>query len=354
MSLQKSSVECAETKFEHGMIDLRSDTVTQPCAGMREAMASAIVGDDVYGDDPTVSALEAAMCEITQKESAVFVTSGTQSNLCALLSHCARGDEYIAGQDAHTYRYEGGGAAVLGGIQPQPILFNEKGELPPHAIEAVIKPDDPHFARTKLLCLENTQGGKALSLSYLAEATTLARKHHLNCHLDGARLFNAALATNASMEELCRPFDTVSICLSKGLGTPMGSVLVGSTELIGKARRWRKMLGGGLRQSGIVAAAGLFALEHNVSRLLEDHHHADAVARTLNELRVLQGAVVHTNMVFLNLSTETLKMLQQHLRDSNIIISGARWVFHKDVTSTDVDHVLEACRDFAKKAASKI
>ena len=333
------------------MIDLRSDTVTQPCAGMRDAMASAIVGDDVYGDDPTVAALEAKLCELTHKEAAVFVTSGTQSNLCALLSHCARGEEYIAGQDAHTYRYEAGGAAVLGGIQPQPILMNERGELPLDAIEAVIKPDDPHFAKTKLLCLENTQGGKALSLSYLAEATALARKHYLNCHLDGARLFNAALATNASVGELCSPFDTVSICLSKGLGTPMGSVLVGSNDLILKARRWRKMLGGGLRQSGVVAAAGLFALEHNVARLIEDHHHASAVATALNDLTLFEGAVAHTNMVFLNLSADTLKMLQQHLKDARIIISGARWVFHKDVTSSDVDRVLEACQAFAKKSA---
>ena len=330
------------------MIDLRSDTVTQPCAGMRDAMASALVGDDVYGDDPTVAALEAKICEITHKEAAVFVTSGTQSNLCALLSHCARGEEYIAGQDAHTYRYEAGGAAVLGGIQPQPIVFNAQGELPLDAIEAVIKPDDPHFAKTKLLCLENTQGGKALSLSYLAEAKALARKHHLNCHLDGARLFNATLATGVSVDELCSPFDTVSICLSKGLGTPMGSVLVGSDELINRARRWRKMLGGGLRQSGIVAAAGLFALEHNVARLIEDHQHADAVARALNELTILEGAVAHTNMVFLNLPANMLNALQQHLKDANIIISGARWVFHKDVTSSDVDHVLEACRAFAK------
>ena len=334
------------------MIDLRSDTVTQPCAGMRDAMANAQVGDDVYGDDPTVAALEAKLCEITQKEAAVFVTSGTQSNLCALLSHCARGEEYIAGQDAHTYRYEAGGAAVLGGIQPQPVLFNARGELPLDAIEAVIKPDDPHFAKTKLLCLENTQGGKALSISYLAEATALARRHHLSCHLDGARLFNAALATGASVDQLCTPFDTVSICLSKGLGTPMGSVLVGSGELINRARRWRKMLGGGLRQSGIVAAAGLFALDHNVARLSEDHHHAAALARTLNDLTPFEGSVAHTNMVFLNLSTAKLNSLQQHLKDANIIISGTRWVLHKDVSSSDVDHVLEACRAFAKKAVS--
>ena len=244
------------------MIDLRSDTVTKPCEGMRDAMARAEVGDDVYGDDPTVLALEARLCELTQKEAAVFVPSGTQSNLCALLSHCDRGDEYIAGQDAHTYKYEAGGAAVLGGIQPQPIPFNSLGELPLESIKQVIKLDDSHFAKTRLLCLENTQGGKPLSIDYLNEATTFARAHNLNCHLDGARVFNAAVAVNTPVGDVCAPFDTISICLSKGLGTPMGSVLVGSAELINKARRWRKMLGGGLRQVGIVAAAGLYAIEH--------------------------------------------------------------------------------------------
>ena len=211
---------------------------------MRAAMAHAEVGDDVYGDDPTVQSLEAQLCEMTGKE-AVFVPSGTQSNLCALLDHCARGDEYIAGQDAHTYRYEAGGAAVLGGIQPQPIPFNARGELPLESIERVIKPDDPHFAKTRLLCLENTQGGKPLSLKYLIGATSLAREHNLSCHLDGARLFNAALAINVAVTDICAPFDTISICLSKGLGSPMGSVLVGSEDLISKARRWRKMLGAG-------------------------------------------------------------------------------------------------------------
>ena len=330
------------------MIDLRSDTVTQPCEGMRAAMAHAEVGDDVYGDDPTVLRLEAHLCELTSKEAAVFVPSGTQSNLCALLSHCARGDEYIAGQDAHTYRYEAGGAAVLGGIQPQPIPFNALGELPLESIERVIKPDDPHFAKTRLLCLENTQGGKPLSLQYLAGATTLAREHNLSCHLDGARLFNAALAINAAVSDVCASFDTISICLSKGLGSPMGSVLVGSEVLIRKARRWRKMLGGGLRQVGVVAAAGLYALEHNVQRLADDHHRAGKLAAHLNRLECIGKATNQTNMVFLDTSAATLGDLRTYLLENDVIISGGRLVFHKDISDSDLDRLLNVITEFSQ------
>ena len=330
------------------MIDLRSDTVTQPCEGMRAAMAHAEVGDDVYGDDPTVLRLEAHLCELTSKEAAVFVPSGTQSNLCALLSHCARGDEYIAGQDAHTYRYEAGGAAVLGGIQPQPIPFNARGELPLESIEQVIKPDDPHFAKTRLLCLENTHGGKALSLEYLAEATTLAREHNLSCHLDGARLFNAALAINAAVADICASFDTISICLSKGLGSPMGSVLAGSEVLIRKARRWRKMLGGGLRQVGVVAAAGLYALEHNVQRLADDHHRAGELAAHFNHLESIGKAASQTNMVFLDTSAATLRDLKTYLLENDVVISGGRLVFHKDISDADLDRLLSLITEFAR------
>ena len=330
------------------MIDLRSDTVTQPCEGMRAAMAHAEVGDDVYGDDPTVLRLEAHICELTSKEAAVFVPSGTQSNLCALLSHCARGDEYIAGQDAHTYRYEAGGAAVLGGIQPQPIPFNALGELPLESIEQVIKPDDPHFARTRLLCLENTQSGKPLSLQYLAGATTLAREHNLSCHLDGARLFNAALAINAAVSEICAPFDTISICLSKGLGSPMGSVLVGTEVMISKARRWRKMLGGGLRQVGVVAAAGLYALEHNVQRLADDHHRARKLAAHFNHLESIGNATNQTNMVFLDTSAATLRDLKTYLLENDVVISGGRLVFHKDISDSDLDRLLSVITEFAQ------
>ena len=330
------------------MIDLRSDTVTKPCEGMRAAMAHAEVGDDVYGDDPTVLRLEAHLCDLTNKEAAVFVPSGTQSNLCALLSHCARGDEYIAGQDAHTYRYEAGGAAVLGGIQPQPIPFNARGELPLESIEQVIKPDDPHFARTRLLCLENTQSGKPLSLQYLVGAATLAREHNLSCHLDGARLFNAALAINAAVSDICAPFDTISICLSKGLGSPMGSVLVGTEVMISKARRWRKMLGGGLRQVGVVAAAGLYALEHNVQRLADDHHRAGKLAAHFNHLESIGNATNQTNMVFLDTNAATLRDLKTYLHEKDVVISGGRLVFHKDISDSDLDRLLNVITEFAR------
>ena len=331
------------------MIDLRSDTVTKPCEGMRDAMARAKVGDDVYGDDPTVLALEARLCELTRKEAAVFVPSGTQSNLCALLSHCERGDEYIAGQDAHTYKYEAGGAAVLRGIQPQPIPFNSLGELPLESIKQVIKPDDAHFAKTRLLCLENTQGGKPLSIDYLNEATTFARAHSLNCHLDGARVFNAAVAVNTPVGDVCAPFDTISICLSKGLGTPMGSVLVGSAELINDARRWRKMLGGGLRQVGIVAAAGLYALEHNVERLSDDHRRAGELAVHLNSMDNLGKAIAHTNMVFLETAEATMDNLKVYLQENDVIISGGRLVLHKDIDDSDLDRLCTLITKFAHR-----
>ena len=331
------------------MIDLRSDTVTRPCEGMRAAMARAEVGDDVYGDDRTVLALEARLCELTKKEAAVFVPSGTQSNLCALLSHCERGDEYIAGQDAHTYRYEAGGAAVLGGIQPQPIPFNALGELPLESIKTVIKPDDPHFAKTRLLCLENTQGGKPLSLDYLTEATSLARAHNLGCHLDGARVFNAAIAVNAPVSEVCAPFDTISICLSKGLGTPMGSVLIGNHDLVTKARRWRKMLGGGLRQIGIVAAAGLYALEHNVERLSDDHRRASELAAHLNDVGNLGKAIAHTNMVFLETTDEIMRNIKTYLKENDVIISDGRLVLHKDISDSDLDCLFSLITAFAQK-----
>ena len=331
------------------MIDLRSDTVTKPCEGMRDAMARAEVGDDVYGDDPTVLALEARLCELTRKGAAVFLPSGTQSNLCALLSHCERGDEYIAGQDAHTYKYEAGGAAVLGGIQPQPIPFNSLGELPLESIKQVIKPDDSHFAKTRLLCLENTQGGKALSIDYLNMVTAFARANNLSCHLDGARVFNAAIAVNTPVGDVCAPFDTISICLSKGLGTPMGSVLVGSAELINKARRWRKMLGGGLRQVGIVAAAGLYALEHNVERLSDDHRRAGELAAHLNSMDNLGKAIAHTNMVFLETAEATMDNLKVYLQENDVIISGGRLVLHKDIDDSDLDRLCTLITKFAHR-----
>ena len=230
-------------------------------------MVQAQVGDDVYGEDPTVNQLERVCAARLGFDAALLLPSGTQSNLVALLSHCARGDEYIAGQDAHTYRYEGGGAAVLGGIQPQPLPFNDDGTLPLSAVAAAVKPDDFHFANTRLLCLENTQAGNSVPPAYFAAARKLADQFDLRVHLDGARLFNAVVALGVEVTDITGHCDSVSLCLSKGLGAPVGSVLCGGAEFIDAGRRWRKILGGGMRQAGIIAAAGLYALEYNVTRL---------------------------------------------------------------------------------------
>lgn len=279
-------------------IDLRSDTVTRPSERMRRAMAEAEVGDDVWGDDPTVHALEARTAELLGKEAAVFVASGTQSNLCALLSHCERGDEYIVGQDAHTYKYEAGGGAVLGSIQPQPIEFEPDGSLDLDRVRQKVKPDDPHFARTRLLALENTHDGKVLPLDYLDAARRFVDELGLRLHLDGARMWNAAAALDVPEARIAAPFDTVSVCLSKGLGAPVGSVLVGDTDTISRARRWRKMLGGSMRQVGVIAAAGIVALEDHRDRLVDDHALATALAAVLAETPGVEVRATHTNMVF--------------------------------------------------------
>jgi len=332
------------------LIDLRSDTVTQPSAEMRQAMASAETGDDVYGEDPTVIQLEKLAASLTGKEAALFVSSGTQGNLLALLSHCERGDEYIAGNDAHTYRFEAGGGAVLGGIQPQPIPFNERGELEIEAIRQVIKPDDYHFAKTKLVCLENTTAGKVLALDYLSEFSDFALSQGLGRHLDGARVFNAAVQLRVNVKEISQYFDSMSICLSKGLAAPVGSLLVGSNELILKARRWRKMVGGGMRQAGILAAAGIYALEHNINRLAEDHRHASELAKALAQLSSFKlHSMPVTNMVLLDLEAERFKSLQQYLADNGVKTSTQRWVMHRDVSSANIDQLIELCRNFDQR-----
>ncbi len=333
---------------EHSMIDLRSDTVTRPTPAMLEAMTSAPTGDDVYGEDPTVNALEALAAELTGKEAALFATSGTQSNLLGLLSHCDRGHEYIVGATAHTYMYEGGGAAVLGGIQPCTIPFNARGELPLDAVKAAVKPDDNHFAISRLVCLENTQAGKVLALDYLARYSELVAELGLRRHLDGARIFNAAVALDVPVKQICGHFDSISICLSKGLACPLGSLLVGDSETIRRARRWRKMLGGGMRQAGVVAAAGLYALQNNVARLAQDHDNAKRLAMGLLDIHGFRlAATPETNMVMLDSSVETAP-LQKHLADAGIRIAGHRWVLHQDVSSADVDSVLRACRQFQR------
>ena len=334
--------------------DFRSDTVTRPSAAMRAAMAEAPVGDDVFGDDPTVNRLQEMAAALLGKEAALFVPSGTQSNLIGLMSHCQRGDEYIVGQNAHCYRWEGGGAAVLGSIQPQPLDNQADGSLDLAAVEAAIKPDDPHFARTRLLALENTIGGKVLPLDYLEKAAALARRRGLAIHLDGARVFNAAVALGVPVGEIARHFDSVSVCLSKGLGAPVGSVLVGSAPFIAQARRWRKMVGGGMRQAGILAAAGIHALEHNVARLAEDHALAASIAAGLARHPEIRVESPQTNILFVELDSALGSALAAHLVQCGIgvvsLYGGARLrlVTHLDVKGTDIPHIVEAFAAFRR------
>jgi threonine aldolase len=331
------------------VIDLRSDTVTLPSAGMRAAMANAAVGDDVYGEDPTVNALQRRIADLLGFEDAIFVTSGTQGNLIGVMTHCGRGDEYIVGQSAHSYRYEAGGAAVLGSVQPQPLTNRPDGTLALDDIRAAIKPDDAHFARTKLLALENTIAGKVLPDEYLREVKAFAQARGLALHLDGARLFNAAGGDVRRAREISDGFDTVSVCLSKGLGTPAGSLLCGSREQIAAAHRWRKMLGGGMRQAGVLAAAGLYALDHNVERLAEDHRNAARLAAGLAQLPGVDVEPQQTNMVFVKLPADRLEPLAAHLAARGIKASLAprtRLVTHLDVDPGMVDATIAAFADF--------
>jgi len=337
-------------------IDLRSDTVTRPTPAMRDAMMVAPLGDDVFGDDPTVNALQERIAAMLGKEAALFMPSGTQSNLAALMAHCQRGDEYLVGQGAHTYRYEAGGGAVLGSVQPQPITNQPDGSLALADIEAAIKPDDAHFARTRLLCLENTFGGSVLSIDYLRQATEVARRHGLATHLDGARLFNAAVAlanggdARAKAREMAQLFDSVSVCFSKGLGAPVGSALVGRRELIARAHRTRKMLGGGLRQAGVLAAAALHALDHHIDRLADDHVNAQRLADGLRGLDAVASAPAQTNMVFVDLApgrgsrTDTVG----RLRERGLLCTGIyklRLVTHLDVSRADIDRAVSILRE---------
>ena len=315
---------------------------------MRAAMAAAPVGDDVYREDPTVNALEALTAKRVGHDAGLFLPSGTQSNLTALLTHCARGDEYIAGQSAHTYRFEGGGAAVLGGIQPQPLPFRADGTLDLDEVERTIKPDDVHFARTRLLCLENTNGGVAIGVDYFDRARELCNRRKLALHLDGARVFNAAVAIGVDASEFGRRCDSVSVCLSKGLGTPVGSVLCASRDFVERARRWRKVLGGGMRQAGILAAAGIYALEHHVERLADDHRRAHRLATALEDLGWGKDVRCATNMVFVERPARELVALQKHLAEAGIVIRGARWVVHLDVDDDGIERVIDATRAFVR------
>lgn len=337
---------------EPHLIDLRSDTITRPTPAMRQAMAAAEVGDDVWGDDPTVKRLESLAAERLGHEAAVFCPSGTQTNLIALLTHCGRGDEYIVGSEAHTYKWEGGGAAVLGGIQPQTVPFDANGGISLDDVAQVIKPDDVHYARSRLLCLENTQHGRVQSLQSMQAARSFVDEKGLSLHLDGARVANAAVALDVSLESIGHCFHSVSLCLSKGLGAPVGSVLVGGQGFIKEARRWRKVTGGGMRQAGVLAAAGLLALTEGFDRLHEDHANAELLARLLVDtpgLRVRDGWT-QTNMVWLDLDEDQGVALADHAREHGVLLAaegyGARLVTHRDVSTQDIEQAARVIGGF--------
>lgn len=358
------------------MADFRSDTVTQPSLAMKERMFSAALGDDVFNDDPTTLELQRYAADMLGFEAALFAPSGTQTNLIAMMSHCQRGDEAIVGQQWHTYKWEGGGMAVLGSIQPQPLELQADGTLALADIAAAIKPDDPHFARTRLIVIENSVGGKVLPLSYMRDVAALAKDKGLSCHIDGARLMNAAVAlapqhglTPQQMaRELCREYDSVSLCLSKGLGCPVGSLLLGSSEFIARARRVRKMLGGGMRQTGVLAAAGLYALQHNINRLADDHANcqrlADGLAVLAAQLPALIGKLtplpVQTNILFTDVALELAEQLLPYLAERGIKLTGSnyqsangsikrlRWVCHLDISRDDIERTLQAVTEFAE------
>jgi threonine aldolase len=329
-------------------IDLRSDTVTRPSPGMRAAMAAAEVGDDVYGDDPTVNRLQAVVAERFGFESALFLVSGTQSNLAALMAHCGRGDEYLVGQQAHTYKYEQGGAAVLGSIQPQPLENEPDGGISIRRIADAIKPQDDHFARTRLLALENTIGGRILPMAYLRQVTEFAHAQGLCTHLDGARIFNAIVKLQIDEPAAVAGFDSVSVCLSKGLGAPAGSVLLGSRDFIAQARRWRKALGGGMRQAGVLAAAGIYALEHHVRSLAQDHANAELLAEGLRAMG-LRVEPPQTNMLYVDIPAPQAAELKGHLERRGVLATVAprtRLVTHRDLPRAKIDTALQAFRDY--------
>lgn len=337
------------------MIDLRSDTITQPTDAMRAAMASAVVGDDVYSDDPTVNDLQDYAAERLGFEAAIFAASGTQTNLMAILSHCQRGDEYIVGHDAHTFKYEGGGAAVLGSVQPQTLPFSINGELDLGAVQSVIKPNDPHFANTRLLCLENTYHGKAVPMDYLQQAKKVAHNNGLAYHLDGARAYHAATYHNVDIREIVNPFDSVSICLSKGLSAPVGSLLLGSAELISRARKWRKMLGGGMRQAGILAAAGKLALTDMTDRLADDHQRANTLGERLSGIpgMTVRADWLQTNMVWLDFAEPCGEQLQNFAKTQGIVIrpgaAEARLVIHRHIDDEAVEKIVAMFAAFFRK-----
>lgn len=345
-------------KNRESLIDLRSDTVTQPTPSMRKAIAEAIVGDDVYGEDPTVNQLEREVADLLGKESGLFVLTGTMGNLISVLTHCGRGEEVIVGDKAHIFLYEAGGSAALGGIHPYPVHTEPDGSLSLSSVRAAVRPDDIHCPRTKLLCLENTQaqlGGIPLSLTYLQDIGQLARELGLLLHCDGARLWNAAVTTGVDPVRLCKPFDSLSVCLSKGLAAPMGSVIVGRVSFINEARRLRKLLGMGSRQAGIIAAAGLIAIREMQSRLLIDHENAQILAKGLvvSGYRVIHS--VQTNIVLFHQHEDDGLPLQERLRiwqQRGLLVSllddtTIRAVTHYGIDRIDIDNALQIFRSLS-------
>ncbi len=334
--------------------DFRSDTVTQPTEGMLQAMASTPVGDDVYGDDPSVNELQARFAALVGKEMSVFFPSGTQSNLAAILTHCGRGSDLLVGNKYHTYVFEAGGASVLGGISFTPLPTEEDGSISNESIASHVKPDDPHFPETRLLCLENTVSGNALTVDVLKENAATARKFGLGVHLDGARLFNAAIELNVNPIEIANIADTVSVCLSKGLGAPVGTLLAGPSRLERSIKRNRKILGGGMRQSGYLAAAGLYALDNHVNRLAEDHYRARLLADSLEDLAERRGVgiIQKTNMVFFEPHPNDHQPLLDHLRSDGFLVTGKkpafRFVTHLGIDDRDVEMFVYSIKNFYK------
>jgi len=334
-------------------LDFRSDTVTRPTPQMRAAIGAAEVGDDVLGDDFTVKALEARLAAMLGMDAALLLPTGTMANLAAIMSHCQRGEEFLCANGAHTYLWEAGGAAVLGSVQPQPLPVRADGTISLQDLHAAVKDDDPHFAITRLVTIENTFAGRVLPRAHLAEVVEFAAERQLATHLDGARLFNAAVALGTDVGSLAKGFDSVSLCLSKGLGAPLGSVLVGNAAVIARARRWRKMLGGGMRQAGIIAAAGLYALDHHVDRLSEDHANARTLAQAFTEIEGLSVISPQSNVVFVELAPELATRLSEALRERGIAASfwpggRMRWVTHLDVDRVAVEEAIAAVREIAE------
>ena len=337
---------------ENKIIDFRSDTVTQPTVEMRATMANAKVGDDVYGDDPTVNELEDRVATLLGKEAALFVTSGTQSNLCSMLAQCHRGEEIITGDKYHVYIDEAGGPSVLGSIMMAPIRTNENGSIDAKSIEKAVKPDDPHFPISRLLSLENTVAGRVQSIENINSCARQAKDLGLSVHLDGARLMNAAIKINQPPKVIVEWMDSVSLCLSKGLGAPAGSVLASSKSVIKRAYRIRKLVGGGLRQAGIIASAGIYALDNNIERLEIDHKNALILAKKLKTIPSISVDLdeVDTNMVFITIPPKVAESLKKYCYDNNILINAdsqrIRLVTHLDITGKKIDFFVDKIKSF--------